>query len=130
MQLSSFLRTVLKLDAASCLAMAAITFPASSALEPLLGVPAALLQGAGLSLVPIGLFILWLGTRAEAPAALVYAVILGNMGWAASSLATAFGLPGITAAGTALVAGQGLAVLAIAFLEYRGARGSSEFATV
>jgi hypothetical protein len=77
-----------------------------------------------LSLIPIGLFILWLGTRREALAAFVYLVILGNVGWAAASLAAAFELPAITPLGTLAVAGQGLVVLALAALEWRGVRQS------
>src|SRR3712207_7368515 len=46
----------------------------------------AIVRGAGVALLPIGAFILWLGTRSEAPAALVYAVILGNLAWVAESL--------------------------------------------
>lgn len=120
--LSTFLRTVLKLDAASCLGMAAIVLPGANVLVAPLGIDANLLRAAALSLIPIGLFILWLGTRRQAPAAAVYLVISGNIGWAAASLLTAFELPGITPLGTLAIAGQGLAVLALAILEWRGVR--------
>ena len=69
MQLSNFLRTILKLDAASCLGMAALTLPAAGALQLPLGIGSSLLQAAAAALVPIGLFMLWLGSRREAPAA-------------------------------------------------------------
>ena len=128
MQLSNFLRTVLKLDAASCLAMAAVLIPAAPVLEVPLGMSRDVLAGAGASLVPIGVFILWLGTRREAPALLAWLVILGNFGWTAASLATALGLPGITALGSVLTAGQGLAVLGLALLEWRGIRESERVA--
>jgi hypothetical protein len=124
MMLSTFLRTVLKLDAASCLGMAAIVLPGAAILAAPLGIDASLLRGAALSLVPIGLFILWLGTRRQAPAAALYLVIAGNVGWASASLVTAFELPAITPLGTLAVAGQGLAVLALAALEWRGVRQS------
>jgi hypothetical protein len=124
MMLSTFLRTVLKLDAASCLGMAAIVLPGAAFLSAPLGIDANMLRGAALSLIPIGLFILWLGTRREALAAFVYLVILGNVGWAAASLLTAFELPGITPLGTLAVAGQGLAVLGLTALEWRGVRQS------
>ncbi len=124
MQLSNFLRTVLKLDAASCLAMAAIFTPLSGMLSRPLGVDAAALAGAAASLIPIGLFILWLGTRREAPTALVAIVILGNIGWAVASFAAAGSVPAITFLGQAVVAGQGLAVLALAIAEYAGFRSS------
>lgn len=124
MQLSTFLRTILKLDSASCLGMAALVLPTAGALEQPLGVDAGALSAAAASLIPIGLFILWLGTRREAPPALVWLVIIGNLGWTAASLMAAVGLPGITALGQAAVAGQGLAVLAIALAEYAGLRSS------
>lgn len=124
MQLSNFLRTVLKIDAAACLAMAAMVLPAAGSLETPLGVDAAMLAGSGASLIPIGLFILWLGTRRQAPEALVWLVIIGNVGWAAGSLAAASILPGITTLGQAMVAAQGLAVLALAGAEWLGLRSS------
>ncbi|HYC94904.1 MAG TPA: hypothetical protein VEB39_04315 [Sphingomicrobium sp.] len=124
MQLSTFLRTILKLDAASCLGMAALVLPAAGALQDPFGIDAALLTAAATSLVPIGLFILWLGTRREAAAGLVWLVILGNLGWTAASLFAAASLPGITALGQLAVAAQGLAVLALALAEFAGLRQS------
>ena len=124
MQLSTFLRTILKLDAASCLGMAALAIPTAVALSGPFGIDAAVLTGAAVSLIPIGLFILWLGTRRDSPAALLYLVILGNIGWGLASLVAAIQLPGITALGSAAVAGQGLAVLALAALEWAGVRQS------
>jgi hypothetical protein len=124
MELSKFLRTVLKLDAASCLGMAALVIPASAALQEPLGIEAGVLAAAAASLIPIGLFILWLGTRREVPALLVGLVIAGNLGWTAASLAAAGSLPGITMLGQAAVAGQGLVVLALALAEWAGLRSS------
>ena len=126
MQLSNFHRTILKLDAASCLGIAALVIPIAQALEAPLGVDAAALSAAAASLIPIGLFILWLGTRRAAAAALVWLVIAGNFGWTAMSLAVAASLPGITTLGQAAVAGQGLAVLAIALAEWAGLRSSQQ----
>ena len=98
MQLSNFLRTILKLDAASCLGMAALTLPAAGALQFPLGIGSSLLQAAAAALVPIGLFMLWLGSRREAPAAYVWLVILGNLGWTIASLFAASTIPGRAAA--------------------------------
>ena len=126
MQLSNFLRTVLKLDAATCIGTGGLTLATADILSGPLGIEAAALSAAATSLIPIGLFMLWLGTRREAHPALVYLVIVGNLGWTAASLATAFGLPGITGIGTALVAGQGLVVLLLALLEWRGLNQSRE----
>lgn len=124
MPLSNFLRTLLKLDAASCLAMAAIAIPMAGMLQEPLGIEAGALSAAAASLIPIGLFVLWLGTRREAPAALVAIVILGNIGWAIASFAAAGSVPAITFLGQAVVAGQGFAVLALAIAEWAGLRSS------
>ena len=126
MQLSNLLRTILKLDAASCLAMGAIVTLAAGALEAPFGINAAVLQAAAASLVPVGLFILWLGTRREAPAALIWLVILGNLGWTLGSILAAESLPGITMLGQAVIAGQGLAVLMLALGEWVGLRLSRQ----
>ena len=55
MKLATFLRTVLKLDAASCLAMAAIVIPLSGMLSQPLGIEAAALGGAARLVAPGGL---------------------------------------------------------------------------
>lgn len=126
MQLSNFLRAVLKLDAATCLGTGALALATAGYLSGPLGIETGALSAAAVSLIPIGLFILWLGTRREAHPALVYLVIVGNLGWTAASFATVFGLPGITAMGVALVAAQGLVVLVLALLEWRGLVQSRE----
>lgn len=125
MQLSKFLRTVLKLDSASCLGMAALVLPAAGALQAPLGIEAPLLQAAAVPLIPIGLFMLWLGTRREANPAFVWLIILGNIGWTAASLLAAASLAGITPLGQLAVVGQGLAVLALAIAEWAGLSASS-----
>lgn len=124
MQLSNFLRAVLKLDAASCLMMAAASIIGAEPLEPILGIPASLLASAGLSLVPIGIFILWLGTRERAAAALVYLVIAGNAAWAAGTIASLALLPAVSTLGAATVIGQASVVAVFALVELRGARES------
>ena len=126
MQLSNFLRTVLKLDAASCLAMAVIVLPFAAGLEAPFGIDAAILQGAAASLIPIGLFILWLGTRREVAAGLIVLVIIGNLGWTAASLALSAGLPGMTMLGQLAVTAQAIAVLALALAEWAGLRSSQK----
>jgi len=126
MQLSNFLRTVLKLDAASCLAMAALVLPMASLLERPLGVDAGELVAAALLLIPTGVFILWLGTRREAPAGLVGLVIAGNLAWAAASFAAAALTPAITVLGQFFIAGQGLVVFVLALAEWAGLKGSRQ----
>lgn len=125
MQLSKFLRTVLKLDSATCLGTAALILPAAGAFQVPLGIEALLLQTAAVPLIPIGLYMLWLALRREAAPGLVWLVILGNIGWAAGSLYAAASLPGISSLGQLAVAGQGVGVLALAALEWAGLRASS-----
>lgn len=124
MQLSRFLKRVLIVDAASCLGMGAVLLAAAAALAGPLGLPTGLIAGAGLLLMPLGLFILWLGTRAAAPAAFVYLVIAGNVIWAAESIALALGSETITPVGTLFVAAQAVAVVGLAVLEAVGLRRS------
>ena len=81
MQFSTFLKRILILDSASCLGMGLALVVGSGALAELLGLPQTLLAGAGYLLIPLGLFILWLGTRSAAHAALIWLVIVGNVVW-------------------------------------------------
>lgn len=122
MTYSNFLRTVLKLDALSCLGLAALLVPLAGLLSGPLGIPATLLNQSGVALIPIGLFIGWLGVRGHGSAALVWLVILGNLGWVAASFAVTASLPGILPLGIAFVTGQALTVLVLATLEMRGIR--------
>jgi hypothetical protein len=120
MQITTFLKRVLILDSASCLSMGALLVAGGDSFARLLGLPAPLAVGAGLALLPLGFFILWLGTRTSAPAALIWLIILGNVAWSAESMVTAFATPGITGFGTLFVLGQAGAVLALAAFEYVG----------
>lgn len=124
MTYSNFLRTVLKLDCASCLAMAAMLVIGAASLSDPFGIAAGFLQAAGMLLVPIGLFIGWLGLRGEGAPLFVWMVIAGNFGWTALSFIVASSLPTITAMGSAFVIAQAIAVLSLALLEWRGLRQS------
>lgn len=128
MTYSRFLTYVLKLDSASCLAMAALLVPFAATLAPLFGLDAGLLTAAGLSLVPIGLFIGWLGLRGQGPAIFVWLVILGNLGWSAASLALVVASPAITAIGTLFTIAQALAVCGWALLEWKGVQDAPQTA--
>src|SRR5688500_9077094 len=99
MQISIFLKRVLLLASASCLGMGAVLALGAGALSPLFGLNVALVQGAGLALIPIGLFMAWVGTRQATPALFVYAVIAGNLLWTAESLLLIGNTPGISAIG-------------------------------
>lgn len=122
MRMTSFLKRVLLLDAASCLGMGAGLIAGASAVAGPLGLSATLLSGAGLSLVPIGLFMAFVATRAAPLAIFVWLIILGNAGWVAQSFGLIAISPSISALGTAFVAAQAAVVTAIACLEYAGLR--------
>lgn len=124
MTYSKFLRIVLKLDCLSCLAMAALLVPGAAMLAGIFGMPEDLLREAGLVLIPIGLFVGWLGMRGHGPAALVGLVVGGNIGWTTASTAAVALMPATTPIGTAFVTVQALAVLGLALLEWRGLRQS------
>lgn len=115
----AFLRRVLALDSASCLMIGLLLCVGAAPLSGLFGLGETLLLGAGLLLLPLAAFIAWLASRPAPPSLLVWLVIVGNLAWTAESfllISTESGR--ITALGTAFVAGQAVAVLAITALEY------------
>lgn len=120
MQLSTFLKRVLTLDAISCLAMGAGLMVGSAMLPAITGLAGTLVFGAGLALVPIGAFILWVATRKRVSPLFVVAIVAGNILWAAESILVADGTAGITALGTLLVLGQAAAVAVLTLLEVVG----------
>ena len=122
MQLTPFLKRVLLLDAASCLGMAGLLIAGAGPLTALFGLDRPLLLGAGAALVPIGLFILWVGVRKTAAPGLVYLIVAGNLLWVAESLLVIRGAETITGLGTAFVAAQAAAVATLALLEAIGVR--------
>ena len=118
---NSLLRRTLGLDAATCVAMGVAMTVGSGPLAQLTGLPAALLVGAGLVLLPIAGLMAWLARRMEAPATLVWLVIGGNTGWAVVSLLLLVsGWVEPTLAGQAFVVVQALGVIGLTALEYRG----------
>jgi len=123
MNSTAFLRRVLALDAAGSAAFGLLLCLAAAPLAPLFGLGERLLFGAGLLLLPWVAFLAWLASRPVPPAPLVWLVIFGNAAWAAESfLLISTQSARITGLGTAFVAGQALAVLVLALLEYAGLR--------
>jgi hypothetical protein len=118
---SSFLRHVLWVDAATCLAMGVLLVIAALPLSSLLGLPEPLLSYAGVALFPVALFMGWVALREELSVAGAWVVILGNAGWVVGSVAVLLVLSP-TAIGYAFVLVQAVAVALLAELEYVGLR--------
>ena len=122
-QSSSFLRRALLLDAAASGATALLVIVAAGLLEGLLGLPAALLRGAGLVLVPYVAFVIYAGTREAIPRPAVWTIITANALWAfASVLLLLSGLVAPTLLGYAFVIGQAAVVALLGELQYIGLR--------
>ena len=128
MQPTLFLKRVLMLDAASCLGMGALLAIGAGALSPVFGLEASLLFGAGAALIPSGLFILWVATRAPIRPLFVYLIVAGNFVWVLESLLLVRGAAGITGLGTAFVVAQAAAVAGLALLEWIGVRRARQTA--
>jgi len=112
------LRVALRLDAAVTAANAVAYLALFSVLDGWLGVPAALLIGAGAVLLAFATFVGRLSTRAEPPRAAVIGVIAVNVVWAADSLlALAVDAFSPTLAGQVVIAVQAAGVLGLAALQ-------------
>ncbi|BAT59383.1 hypothetical protein GJW-30_1_01915 [Variibacter gotjawalensis] len=118
---ATFLRNTLIVDAATCLAAGALMAFGASFVAGLTAIPATLLFYAGLSLFPIAAFMLWAGTREVPPAAAVWLIIIGNVGWVIGSVAAML-LVGPNVLGHLFIAAQAAAVAVLAWLEYEGLR--------
>lgn len=117
----SFLRRLLWLDAATCIATGALMNIGAAPLAALLNLPPALLFYAGLSLFPIAAFIVFVASRATIPVAGVWLIVIGNAAWTLTSLALLTDnrlTP--NALGIAFILIQAAAVAVLAELEYTG----------
>jgi hypothetical protein len=115
----AFLRIALLLDAVASGATALLVLAAAGILADLLALPAGLLRGAGLVLLPYVAFVAYLGLREHAPRAAVWMVITANVVWAAASLLLLVcGLVAPNGLGYAFVIGQALVVAAFGELQY------------
>jgi len=120
-----FLARVLLIDAIASGATAVLLVAGADLLAPLLQLPAGLLRGAGVVLVPFVALVYGLSRRASPPRAAVAAVVAVNFAWVAASAWVAFG--GVwqpSLAGVAFVLAQALAVLAFADLGWLGLRAT------
>ena len=118
---NTFLRRVLAVDAATCVATGCLLATAAEPLASTLRLSASLLLYAGISLFPIAAFIAWVGSRSRVPTAGVWLVIGGNVGWVAGS-ALVLLLSSPTMLGYFFVVVQAAVVAALAELEFIGLR--------
>jgi hypothetical protein len=117
-----FLRNVLWIDAATCLACGLFMVVAARPFGQLAHLPPALLGYAGLSLLPIAAFMSWVGARASRSLAAIATVIAGNLGWSAASIGLLLsGAIAPTALGDLFIAAQAVVVLVLTACEIRGA---------
>ena len=128
-QSPTFLRRVLWLDAATCVATGALMEMGASPLSSLLQLPANLLFYAGISLFPIAAFIAFVASRAVIPAAGVWLVIIGNALWTLTSLALLTDQRiAPNALGIAFIVIQAAVVAILAELEHTGLKRSTQAA--
>lgn len=119
----NFLRTVLLIDAMTCVATGVLMAGAAGFVASLTQLPADLLFYAGASLFPIAAFMAFVATGGNLAPLGVWLVIIGNAAWVAGSLLLlADSRLSPNALGYAFVAVQAAAVALLAMLEYVGLR--------
>lgn len=123
---SVFLRRVLLLDAAASGAMGVLLLLAAGPLVDWLGLPLALLRGAGIVLLPFAAWVTWVATRNPISRRMTWVVVVVNVLWVLDSVLLLFtGWVEPTALGYAFVLGQAFVVAALAEAQYVGLRRRS-----
>ncbi len=82
---SIFLRRVLAADALTCFASGLLLVFAADVLEQDVGLPTSLLRYAGISLIPLAAFLVYLARREALSQSMVWTVIVLNLLWTAGS---------------------------------------------
>lgn len=119
----NFLRTILMLDAVTCVAAGTLMAVAGTRLSSLMLIPADVLWIAGMSLFPIAVFIAVVAARLPRSVTGVWLVIGGNAAWVIGSLALLVdGGFSPNALGAAVIVVQAVAVAILAELEFMGLR--------
>lgn len=122
-RVSNFLRYVLFADAATCFVCAFLLTLGGEFLQNLLGLPAALMFYAGLSLFPFAAFLIIAATRKSVSKTAIWLIIALNLLWTIDSfLLLVSGYVAPTAYGYVFVIFQALGVLMFADLEFIGLR--------
>jgi hypothetical protein len=117
------LRRALLLDAVASGGTALAMIAVANYVEGLLGLPAALLRGAGLVLIPYVAFVVYAATQSTILRPAVWTIVTANMLWAAASaflLMSGWVAP--TPLGYAFVIFQALVVALLGELQYTGLR--------
>jgi hypothetical protein len=118
-----FLRNVLFVDAASCLATGALQVAFTQTLAELLNLPAPLLLGTGVFLLAYAAVAAFVATRSPIPRGLVWLFVAGNFAWAAGCAALLVARPlAPTLLGQAWVIAQAATVVVLAELQWTGLR--------
>jgi hypothetical protein len=117
------LNAILWLDAASCAGLGLLLALASGPIAGVTGLPAGLLLGAGLLLLPVALLMATAARMRPVPRWLLLLIVDGNVAWVLASLIVLIaGLGQPTGLGVAFVLAQAAAVAVLAALEARGLR--------
>lgn len=123
---SRLLRLALGADAVASGALGAIALVGGVSLAEPLGLPAALLQGAGAFCMAYAALVGWMARRDALPAWLVWLVVGGNAIWVSDSLLLlASGWVAPTGLGIAFVVAQAAAVAGFATAQYLGLKRST-----
>lgn len=118
MSRSEALSRVLFVDALTCVGCGLLLTLGAGALDPLLGLPEALLFGAGVSLFPIAALMAVVGSVPRLQSWGGWAIVAGNVVWVALSLAVMIDMSP-TLLGEVFVGGQALVVAVLAVAEAR-----------
>jgi len=122
----NFLRHLLVVDAASCLAMGGALALGAGFVTDWLGLPAGLLRAAGLVLLPFAALVLFVASRPILSRSAVWGIIGCNVVWVVGSVLLLIGgLAAPTALGIAVVIAQAVVVAFMAELEAIGLRAAS-----
>ncbi len=120
------LRALLVFDASTCVALGAVLVAADRFVARITGLPPALLAEAGLVLLVFAACLAAVVARRAVPRMAVLAIVDANLAWAVASVVYVVGFAdGATPVGRALVAAQGVAVAALATLEFVALRRAS-----
>jgi hypothetical protein len=127
----SGLKNILRLDAATCAAVAALQLALPQALSQWLGLAVPLLLGSAVFLLAYVGLLLVMARTAQLWPWVLQLVVWGNAGWGIGCLALAFAASGVTGLGVAYLLLQALTVFAIAAWQWRMARrGQAPFSAL